>query len=153
MTLIMTDKKGDFDKFVDALQQEIYEQELKDFNEYIVHLFHSPKNWGKPEDFTVSYSLKGPCNDTMEFFLTLDGETIINANFITDGCGPTVAAASQTTLFITGKEIGFAETLTPESIDKALHGLPEDHKHCAVLAINTLKGVIKKYKAQKNKAL
>jgi len=52
---------------------------------------------------------------------------------------------------IKGKPIDFAEKLSPEDIDKALKGLPEDHKHCAELAIRTLKHSIEKYKYNKRK--
>ena len=142
--------KDDFDKFVDDLQKQIIEKELQDYNEHIVELFHNPKNWGKPSDenITVSQSYKGPCGDTMEFFFKIENNIIEKANFITDGCGASVATASQTMLLIEGKSIDFAESLTPEDLDKALKGLPEDHKHCALLAVNTLKKAIEKYKKE-----
>jgi len=144
----MTDQKDDFDDFVDKLQQEIIEKELEDFNQYIVKLFHNPPNWGKPPDekITVSNSFRGTCGDLMQFFLKVENDTIMKANFITDGCGASVAAGSQTTLLIAGKTLEFAEELTPGDIDKALQGLPKDHKHCAELAVRTLKGLIKKYR-------
>ena len=141
----MDEKKSTFDKFVEDLQQEIINQELNEFNEYIVELFHNPKNWGKPKEFTISSSLTGSCNDTLNFFLTIEDDIITKANFVTDGCGATVAAASQTTIFIEGNDIEFASNLTPRDIDEALHGLPEDHKHCAILAIKTLKKTLLDY--------
>ena len=76
----------------------------------------------------------------------INGNIIEKANFITDGCGASFATASQTTLLIEGNILDFAEKLRPENIDKALHGLPEDHKHCAELAVRTLNRAIKKYK-------
>jgi nitrogen fixation NifU-like protein len=147
----MGEKKDSFDKFVDDLQQQIIEEELEDYNEYIVDLFHNPKNWGKPkdEDFTVERSYKGPCGDTMQFFLKIDDGVIKDAHFITDGCGASVATGSQATLMTIGKSIEEVEKLTPEEIDQALHGLPDDHKHCAELAVRTLRRAINKYKKEK----
>ena len=120
---------------------------IEEYNKYIVDLFHNPKNWGEPpeEDFSVSHSFIGPCGDTMQFFLKINDNIIEKANFITDGCGASVATASQTTLLIENKSLDFAKQLKPEDVDKALKGLPEDHKHCAELAIRTLKHTIKKY--------
>ena len=140
--------KNDFDEFVEKLQQEIIDQELADFNDRIVELFHNPPNWGKPPDneITTSYEYKGPCGDLMQFFLKIKEGVIEKANFITDGCGATVAAGSQVTLLIEGKTINYAEQLKPEDIEESLNGLPEDHKHCAELAIRTLKLAIQKYK-------
>ena len=140
--------KDEFDDFVFNLQQEILEEEKKIYNEHIVELFHDPKNWGepKPEDISVTQTYTGPCRDTMKFFLKINNGVIEKANFITDGCGASVATGCQTTLLIEGKSIEFAENLTPEQIDDALQGLPEDHKHCAELAARTLRRAIVKYK-------
>ena len=140
--------KDDFDKFVDDLQNKIMEKELKDYNERIVELFHNPRNWGKPagDEITVSQSYKGPCGDTMQFFLKIKNNKIEKANFITDGCGATVACGSQTTMLIEGRSLDFAENLNEKDIDMALNGLPEDHKHCAELVIKTLRRLIEKYK-------
>lgn len=136
------------DKFIRELQEKINLNEIEEYNEYIVDLFHNPKNFGKPPDkeITVSQSFTGPCGDTMQFFLKINGNVIEKANFITDGCGACFATASQTTLLIEGNTLDYAGKLRPENIDKALHGLPEDHKHCAELALRTLKRAIKKYK-------
>ena len=140
--------KDDFDKFVEDLQKEIMEKELDDYNKTIVALFHNPQNWGKlPENETsVSQSYKGPCGDTMEFYLNIEDGIVKKASFITDGCGASVATASQTTILIKGKSLEYAESLTPEDIDSALNGLPEDHKHCAELSVRTLKRALSKYK-------
>lgn len=142
--------KKQFDQFVNQLQRKIKEQEIEEYNEYIVELFHESKNWGKPaeEMISVSQSYKGPCGDTMQFFLSIKDGIITRANFLTDGCGASLATASQTTLLIKNKSLDYAENLNAEIIDKALHGLPDDHNHCAELAARTLHRAIKKYKKQ-----
>ncbi len=136
-----------FDEFVENLQKEIINKELEDFNEYIVKLFHDPKNWGKlnEEETTVQEAYRGPCGDQMTFYLNIKNDIIQKAQFITDGCGASVATGSQTMMMIEGKGVEEAEKLTPEDIDAALQGLPEDHKHCAELAIRTLRRAIEKY--------
>ena len=136
-----------FDDFVKKLQEEIIEKEREQYNEYIIELFHNPKNWGKPtdQDISISESYKGPCGDTMQFYLTIKDGIIEQAHFTTDGCGASVATACQTTMLIEGKSLEYAEKITPIDIDKALNGLPEDHKHCAELAVRTLRRAINKY--------
>ena len=140
--------KDKFDLYVENLQKIIYEEEIRDYNERIVELYHDPKNWGKPsdDDITVSKSYEGPCGDTMSFFLKIKNNIIEKANFLTDGCGASVATGCQTTLLIENKSLEDAEKLRPEDIDAALNGLPEDHKHCAELAYRTLKLAITDYK-------
>jgi nitrogen fixation NifU-like protein len=135
-----------FDRFVEKLQREIIENEISDFNEHIVSLSHNPKNWGKPSNFTISHSYVGSHKDTMEFYLTIDNGIIKKADFFTDGCGATVATGSQTTLLIEGKSLEYAEKLEQEDIDRALYGLPEDHKHSLELVVKTLRALIRKFK-------
>lgn len=146
----ITDKNFDeeFDEFVAQLQEEMRQKELEEYNEYIVDLFHDPVNWGKPdeEEITVEQKYQGPCGDTMVFYLKIKDNLIEKANYITDGCGASVATGSQTMKMINGITLEEAEKLTPEQIDDALHGLPEDHKHCAELAVRTLRRALDKYK-------
>ncbi|MFX1443350.1 MAG: iron-sulfur cluster assembly scaffold protein [Promethearchaeota archaeon] len=138
-----------FDKFVKKLQKEIIKKDIEDHNEKIVNLFHNPQNWGKPpkKDITVSEEYRGgPRNYFLGLYLKIEDDVIAKANFITDGCGVMVATASQTTLLIEGRSLEFAESLKPENLDEALAGIPNNEKHCAELAIRTLKCAIQKYK-------
>ena len=94
--------KEKFDEFIVKLEKEIVEEEKEHYNDYIVNLFHNPKNWGKLPDneISASQSYTGPCGDTMYFFLKIKSDIIEKATFITDGCGASIATASQTTLLI-----------------------------------------------------
>jgi nitrogen fixation NifU-like protein len=74
----------------------------------------------------------------MEVFLRLDGETIKEASFITDGCGITLACGSMLTQMLTGMKLSEAEWVLPEDLVAALDGLPEESMHCAGLAVSTL---------------
>ncbi len=123
-----------------------------EYNEYIVDLFQHPKNWGKlpEEEISVSQKYLGPCGDTMNFFLKIRDNVIEKAQFITDGCGASVATGSQTTLLIEGKTLIEAKNLKPSDIDQALRGLPDDHKHCAELAVRTLRRAIAQYEKKKS---
>ena len=130
----------DLDKWVEEIQKEILEEEYRKYNEHIVNLIQNPKNWGKPKSTEISvwHAYEGTCGDTMQFFLKIQNGIIEEAHFITDGCGATIAAGSQTTMMIERKSLEYAKSLKPIDIDNALGGLPEDHKHCAELAIRTL---------------
>jgi len=141
---------NNLNKWVEDIQKEIIEEEIKRYNKYIVELLQNPRNWGKPEDNEISawHAYEGSCGDTMQFFLKIREGVIEKANFITDGCGATVAAGSQTTMMVEGQTLEFAENLQPIDVDNALGGLPDDHKHCAELAVTTLKRAIEKYKFQ-----
>ena len=136
----------DFDKWVEETQKAIIEEDLKIFPKKVVELFYNPQNWGSMQDWNVEKSCyKGPCGDTIQFFIEIEDGIIKDAKFLTDGCGATVAAGSMTTILIKGKPIDYAINLKAEDIEKELGGLPEDHKHCALLAELSLKEALKKY--------
>ena len=64
--------------------------------------------------------------------------------FWTDGCGTSIACGSMLTKMIQGKTIEETSTITSEKLNDALDGLPENHVHCTVLAVNTLRKTIEK---------
>ena len=47
-----------------------------------------------------------------------------------------------------GATLQNAKDITPLQIDEALDGLPEDHKHCAILARDALKKAIQNYQEE-----
>ena len=91
----------------------------------------------------------GPCGDTMEIWLKVNGDTIINASFITDGCGTSIASGSMVTEMTKSKHISDAQKTTQQDVLDALGGLPQESEHCALLAANTLKAAIRDYIAMK----
>ncbi|MFX1276143.1 MAG: iron-sulfur cluster assembly scaffold protein [Promethearchaeota archaeon] len=138
-----------FNKFVDKLEREIIETEIKDHNKYIVDLFRNPQNWGKPpkEKYNFFQECWGNKGEVLQLFLNINKEGIIEeAYFLTDGCGCMIATGSQTTIIIKGKSVEFAENLKSSDLDKALKGLPKHEMYCAELAIKALKSIIKSYK-------
>ena len=48
------------------------------------------------------------------------------------------------TKMIKGKTIEEIFTITSEKLNDELDGLPENHVHCSVLAVNTLKRTVEK---------
>jgi nitrogen fixation NifU-like protein len=78
----------------------------------------------------------------MEFYLRLDGERIEAVRFMTDGCGPTLACGNVLARMIEGLTLDQASDFLPEQIVEALGGLPEEHLHCAELAVSTFQNAM-----------
>lgn len=72
---------------------------------------------------------------------------VAKANFLTDGCGTSIASGSMVTELAKGKNVAKALKISGEDVLNALGGLPEESQHCAFLAANTLKAAIKDYLA------
>jgi nitrogen fixation NifU-like protein len=128
----------DFDRMVNELQQEIAEREQELYSETVLREASNPSNVGLIPDADLHGVVHGWCGDTMEMTLRLNGETIKEATFITDGCGPTLACGSLLTQMLIGMTLAEAEWVLPEDLIKALDGLPEESLHCAGLAVSTL---------------
>lgn len=112
------------------------------FSDKARQLIASKENFGWLEYADARGRVTGWCGDTMQIDLRLIGGLIKDARFITDGCGATMACGSMITKMILTKSLLEAERISPGEIIDALGGLPEDHLHCADLAVLTLRQAI-----------
>jgi nitrogen fixation NifU-like protein len=80
----------------------------------------------------------GGCGDTVEIFLKIKNDRIESASYFTNGCLNTNACANTVIQFAEGKAVEEAWDITPEAVSEFLQTLPEDHFHCAELAVGAL---------------
>ena len=90
-------------------------------------------------------TVKGPCGDTMRIDLSINDGTIIEACFWTDGCGASIACGNMLMKLVKGKTLKEAKNITDSQLLNALDGLPKEHRHCALLSVNTLHKSISTY--------
>jgi len=102
-------------------------------------LIAAQANIGVLKNPTSRGYFKGPCGDSMQIDLKIENGIIVDAKFLTDGCDAAHACGSIITTLVRGKTTIQAMELMPEEILTALKGLPEDHVHCATLAVMTLR--------------
>jgi nitrogen fixation NifU-like protein len=136
----MTEGESDrLSRILAELQEQIEEEERAVFSPRVVELARKPRNMGAMLDPDGHALLFGACGDSMEMFVRLDGACIQLAVFMTDGCGPTVACASMLTSMARAKTLDEAAAIRAVDLVAALGGLPQEHVHCASLAVNTLR--------------
>ncbi len=135
--------------FLEQLQAEIIEDARKVYSEKVIERWLNPKNFGKIEDSDGFGRVTGLCGDVMEISLRVNNDRIVEAKFLTQGCGPTLAAGSMATELAVGKTVQEVFKITHEIILDNLGGLPEESEHCALLASDTLKEALKDYFASK----
>ena len=111
----------------------------------IAERFGKSRNYGPLARFNGYARLTGPCGDTMELWIEVNGEYVTNASFGTTGCGPSMAAGIMAAKLAEGKEISAAASIEQADILAALGGLPKESEHCASLASNTLKAAVDDY--------
>ncbi len=97
------------------------------------------------ETFNGHARITGPCGDTMEIWLFVEGDWVRRASFITTGCGPSHACGSMATELAAGRSWRTALEMTQEDILEELEPFPEDHRHCALLAANVMNNAAQDY--------
>ena len=138
----MTSSWEHFEELVKAEMRKVY-------SETAIEHSMNPRNVGDLENADGFAKVTGPCGDTMEIWVKVKDDTITNATFLTDGCGTSIASGSMVTEMTKGKNISEAGGITQRDVLDALGGLPEENRHCALLAANTLKAAIRDYMATK----
>jgi nitrogen fixation NifU-like protein len=126
--------------------EEIIKSQMRTvYSDTVVELGMNPKNLGEIDDADGFARITGPCGDTMSMWLKIEGDRIVNTGFTTNGCTTSLASASMATIISKGSCIADALKVRQQEILDALGGLPEESRHCALLAANTLKAAIEDY--------
>ena len=140
----------EFDNSLTELEQTIMEDMKRTYSETTIDHFLNPRNLREIAGHDGLGRITGPCGDTMEICLKVRDSKVTNASFWTDGCGPSIASGSMVTELAKGKSVHEAQRITQQGVLDALGGLPEESRHCALLAANTLKEAIKDYLVSRN---
>lgn len=104
--------------------------------------------YGRMNDPIGSGSIKGPCGDSMEFYLTIKKDVITDVKYYTEGCGNTRACGYAVARRLKGKPVVDALSISPGEIIKSGECLPEEGRHCAILAVSTMYRAIADYLLQ-----
>jgi len=134
----------------DKIAQDLQEAILEGYSEKFKNEFLRPENIGKIKDSDSYVSITGVCGDTLDIYLVVREGKISDIRFMTDGCGASIACASYVTRTAKGRSLEEVLRIKPEDVDKYFEGLPEEHKHCAKLAVITLTAAIEKYQGKSN---
>jgi nitrogen fixation protein NifU and related proteins len=122
-------------------------EERGPYNPIIMDHFTHPRNMGEIENPDGVGEVKNPaCGDTMRLFIKVEADRIIDARFLTFGCGPAIAASSITTEMVKGKTVEEALAISNKSIAEALGGLPPTKIHCSLLAEKAIRAAVLDYR-------
>jgi nitrogen fixation protein NifU and related proteins len=128
-------------------------EKIKDlFSEKVIDYGTNPRNYGAIENPEGYAKITGPCGDTVEIFLRVKKGSIEDIRYTTDGCMTSHAAVSAATVMAKGKAPKDCIKINQSSILEHLGGMPDDAKHCALLAATTLHRALRNFAVgKKNK--
>ncbi len=141
--------KNSLDDFVDKLQEQIFGETKATYGKEVFSRWQNPKCMGRMVNASCVGRLTGNCGDSMEIYLRIRNDHIEEANFFTDGCGSSVACGSVVAELATGKDLDEAAQIDGDTVLMVLGVLPEEEKHCAFLAAETLMAAIHQWLVRK----
>ena len=141
----------DLDDFVEELQSQIFEETKAAYGDVGFKRWSNPLFMGRMENPDGYGRIKGSCGDTMEIYLQFENERVKKALFQTDGCGTSTICGSFAAELAIGKETDELTDITGETILNILGTIPEEDRHCAFLAAETLQDALHDYMTQPNK--
>lgn len=135
----------DFDTFIDNLQEQIFDEAKEAFGETGFQRWRNPKYIGRMKNCDTSARITGDCGDTMEIFLKFSGDRVQSASYFTDGCASSSICGSFAAEMAIGKDPDELAEITGDAILKKIGRFPEEDKHCAFLASETLQEALRCY--------
>jgi len=133
---------------IKKLQKKIDDDEEQTYSKVVIREYRNPANFGVLKHPNAVGIIKGPCGDTMKISIEVIDGQIQDARFWTDGCGATLACGNMLTKTIIGKTLRAANKVNSKQLLDDLDGLPKEHDHCALLAVNALHEAINNYEIQ-----
>jgi nitrogen fixation NifU-like protein len=134
-----------FDDFVSQLQEQIYEEAKASLGQKGFERWLHPKYQGIIKDPDGHACITGACGDTMQIFLKFENERVTEATFQTDGCGSSMVCGSLAAELALEKSPDALANITGETIIELLGRFPEEERHCAYLAAETLQAALDAY--------
>lgn len=117
-----------------------------EYTEKVKEYYRNPKNVGEIEDADAVGEVGSlACGDSMKLSLKIENGIVVDAKFLTFGCGSAVAAASALTELVIGKTVEEAKEITNNDIVEYLGGLPDEKMHCSVLGQEALEAAFNKF--------
>jgi nitrogen fixation protein NifU and related proteins len=136
----------------DSVKDPSVTEEIGSYNKVVMDHLKDPRNKGEMENPDGVGEAQNPvCGDTMRLFIRVETDRIVDAKFLTFGCGAAIASSSITTEMVKGKTIEEVLMISDQAIAEALGGLPPAKIHCSVLAEKAIQAAVSDYRRKKER--
>lgn len=136
---------NDFDDFVNDLQNRIFDEAKEAYGEKGFQRWRNPLYNGRMASPDGYARVTGKCGDTMEIYLKFENNRVKDASYVTDGCASSAICGSFAAQLSIGKDPDELAEITGESVIKKIGRLPEEDRHCASLAAETVQEALSNY--------
>ncbi|MDK2956176.1 MAG: hypothetical protein PWQ57_1672 [Desulfovibrionales bacterium] len=131
--------------YLDGLQRQINEDAEKRYGPTGYQRWREPKFVGPLKNPHGTSKVSGSCGDTIMIFLRFEDGAVSQASYLTDGCASSQICASFAAELAHGKTPDELADFSGQTILDVLGDFPEDDRHCAHLAAESLKEAVGDY--------
>jgi len=135
----------EFDALINKIQNEVFAEAKSALGEKGFDRWRNPKYCGVMDGADRHARMKGSCGDTMEMYISVDGDRIKQISYVTDGCSSSSIAGSFTAELATGKTFVEVLDMTGADVLAEIGTFPEAEEHCAHLAVTTLQEAVNSF--------
>ena len=119
------------------------------FNEIVLEHFRNPHNAGELANANATVEVTNPvCGDILRLSVRVEGNSIVEIRFKTQGCVVAIAASSILTDLLAGKSRALAGEITAELISRSLNNLPPASFHAAQLCVDAVAALLRQFPSE-----
>jgi nitrogen fixation NifU-like protein len=141
----MSKTSNDLDVYISELQERIDKEAKIALGEKGFERWRHPQYRGNIENPDGYARITGECGDTMQIFLKFFDKEVVQATYETNGCSSSSVCGSFAAELALGKNPDEIAEITGETILNLLGRFPEEERHCAFLAAETLQAALHAY--------
>jgi len=134
-----------------ALLEMLFQRTGRRYSQKLIRLGTDATNNRRIEDPNGYATLTGECGDTVEFFLWVADGKVEDAAFTINGCISAFASMAAAAEMARGRTIRGCLNINQSSIAEYLDGMPEEDRHCALLAARALHKALRDFAVGKTR--
>jgi len=116
------------------------------YSERLLDHFQNPRNVGELPAPAFTFEVSNPaCGDILRLSVRIEGEQVVEARYKVRGCTASIAAGSALTELLVGKTRQQIGSLDAKTIEGAVGGLAPESKHAAVLSMDGVKALLRRW--------
>jgi len=118
------------------------------YSEQLLDHFQNPRNVGELTAPAITVEISNPaCGDILRLSVRIEDGAVREARYKVRGCTASIAAGSALTELLLGRTRADVAALDAMAVENAVGGLAAESKHAAVLCMDGVKSLLRRWGA------
>ena len=119
--------------------EEQLREVIAQYSSKVIQIWQTRRNHGALHLPDGRGGAESGCGDRIEIHLRARDGRVLDASFVSEGCGATFAVGSAAAELARGRTVQGLLAVTAREVLSELDGLPEPNRHCADMAVSALR--------------